>query len=52
MDHKPSLTKRYYYLVMIEKMKNGDIAESLKEKKVYFKFWAIFAIFYPVLPSP
>ena len=50
MDHKPSLTKWYYYLVKVEKVKNGDLAES--KKKVYFKFGPIYAVFYPVLPSP
>ena len=44
MDHKPSITKKYYYLIKVEKVKNGDIAESFK-KKVIFKFGPIYSIF-------
>ena len=52
MDHKPCITKKCYYLIKVENMKNGDIAENFFKKKVYFKFEPIHAIFYPISHPP
>ena len=52
MDHKPCITKKYYYLIKVENMKNRVIPENLNKKKVYFKFGPIYAIFYPISHPP
>ena len=52
MDHKPYITKKCYYLIKVENMKNRVIPENLNKKKVYFKFGPIYAIFYPISHPP